>query len=458
MHFLFDTCSCGGGHKHKEEEELGRQNATQYYFFSANYFSLKAFSYKSIRMVTALILYFTISHIISFLCSILEAVLLSCTPAYVALLKRKGAASGEILEELKSRVDRPLAAILTLNTISHTFGAAGVGASVLALFGDKWVVVGSIIITLTMLYWTEMLPKTIGALYWKQLAPYCARPLQWLIGVTYPFVVSFNVFAKWISRGKKHDRITEDDIRVALESGAKAGVIEETEQEMVENIFRLGDRRVGVLMVPRVDIEWIDVNDPIEEIREQILQLGYERYLLCDGEIDKVIGVLEEGALLRALWRSEVLDLRALATPPIFVQESLQVFELVELFKESSSKMGVVIDEYGVIQGIITMDEIMDAILKDIDQEGVAHIFRVNNRSWLLDGKMPIDEFKEIFQIERLPDEERARYRTLSGLCMTQLEAIPHKGDRFIIDNFRFEIVRVKKRRVEKILLTKRAV
>ncbi len=409
-------------------------------------------------MVSSLVFYFIISHIISFLCSILESVLLSCTPAYISLLKKKGAVSGKILEELKERVDRPLAAILTLNTISHTFGAAGVGASVLTLFGDSWVAMGSVVITLTMLYWTEMLPKTLGAFYWKRLAPYCARPLQFMIGMTYPFVVSFNLFAQLISRGKKHDRITEDDIRVALEIGAKAGVIEVAEQEMVENIFRLGDRRVGVLMVPRVDIEWIDANDPIEEVRDQILRLRFERYLLCDGNTDKVLGVVEAGALLACIWRREKVDLRLLATPPLFVQETVQVFELLELFKESASKMAVVTDEYGVVQGIISMDEIIDAIMKDIDQEGVSQIFRVNNRSWLLDGKMPIDEFKEIFNFDSLPHEERARYRTLSGLCMTQLEAIPYKGDRFIIGNFRFEIVRVKRRRVEKVLLTKRSI
>jgi len=409
-------------------------------------------------MVTALILYFTISHLISFTCSILEAVLLSCTPAYIALLKKKGGKSGALLEEFKTHIDRPLAAILTLNTISHTFGAAGVGASVLILFGDQWVAVGSAAITLTMLYWTEMLPKTVGALYWKRLAPLFARPIQLLIYITYPFVASFNIFARLISRGKKQDRITEDEIRIALERGAKAGVIEEAEQEMVENIFRLGDRSVGFLMIPRVDIEWIDVNDPMEEIRKKILSLKFERFLLCDGDIDQVVGILEGTDLLEAIWNQKELDLRKIATSPLFVQENVQTFELMELFKQSDSPMVVVTDEYGVIQGVVTSKEIMRAIMKDIDQEGVSQIFRVNNRSWLLDGKMPIDEFKEIFHFDALPEEERARYRTLTGLCMNQLGSIPRKGDRFIIGNYRFEIVRVRRRRVEKILLTKRTV
>ena len=409
-------------------------------------------------MVSSLVLYFTISHFFSFLCSILEAVLLSCTPAYITLLKKSDTKRGLILEDLKERVDRPLAAILTLNTISHTFGAVGVGASILAIFGEKWVALGSVVLTLTMLYWTEMLPKTIGALYWKKLAPYCARPLQVLITFTYPFVLSFNFCAKLLSRGKKLDGITEDDIRVALETGAKAGIIEEAEQEMVENIFRLSDRSVNALMVPRVDIKWLDVNDSIEENREKILSMNLKRYLLCDGDIDQLIGIVEIERLLHSVWNKGGVDLKAISSTPLFVQETVGIFELMELLKAAEAQMGVVTDEYGAIQGTVTMSQIMEAIVKDIDQEGVSQIFRVNTRTWLLNGRMPIDEFKEIFHFEHLPDEERARYRTLSGLCMNQLEAIPQKGDRFIIGNFRFEIVKVAKRRVEKVLLTKRSV
>ncbi len=406
-------------------------------------------------MVLALVLYFLLSHVFSFLCSVFESVLLSCTPAYVSVLKKQGAPSGPLLEDLKAHIDRPLSAILTLNTISHTFGAAGVGASIVALFGDKWLALGSVILTLTMLYWTEMLPKTIGALYWRRLAPICARPIKWLIVITYPFVASFNVLARWIARGKKFDNITEDDIRVALESGAKAGVIEEAEQEMVENIFRLGDRHVGVLMVPRVDMEWIDINDDVETIRAKMLEMKAHYYLVCDGDIDRVEGIVQTHALLEKAWKGETISIKELVTAPLFVQESIQVFELLELFKNKHCSHALVADEYGVIQGVVSMNEIMDAIMKDIDEEGEAHISRISTRSWLLDGKMPIDEFKEIFHFHGSLEEEKARFRTLSGLCMKQLEAIPKKGDTFQIKGYRFEIVRVRRRRVEKILLTK---
>lgn len=401
----------------------------------------------------ALILYFTLSHIISFLCSIFEAVLLSSTHGYVALLKKRGSSSALILENLKNNIDRPLAAILTLNTISHTIGAAGVGATIVELYGEKWLVAGSILLTLTMLYWTEMLPKTIGALYWKGLAPLCARPIQFLIFLTYPFVFSFNLFARFIGKGKKQEQITEEDILVAIETGTQAGVIEEAEQYMVENILRLGDRRVGVIMRPRVDIEWLDINDPSEENRDKIIYSPHHRFPVCDKGIDEVIGIIHSGNLLEQAWLGREIDLKQLSKPPLFVNENKKVFELLDLFRLNQVTLALVTDEYGSIQGMVTTADVMNAIVRDIEEEKLPTAVKVNAKSWLLDGSYPIDEFKENFHLEHLPEEERARYRTLSGLCMTQLGAVPKKGDYFMIGNFRFEILKVRKRRVEKILL-----
>jgi putative hemolysin len=405
-----------------------------------------------------LIAFFLVSHIVSFICSIYEAVLLSCTSSYIALLKKKGVKTAHVLEELKSRIDQPLSAILTLNTTAHTIGAAGVGASVVEVFGDKWLALGSVILTFTMLYWTELLPKTIGALYWKTLAPLVARHIKFLVFLTYPVVLSFTFIARMFSKGKNADRITEEDIFFALEAGTSAGVIEEAEQDMVENIFRLGDRRVGVLMVPRVDIEWIDVNSSSEEIKQKVLTTKYRQFPLCDKDVDIVIGILQTRDLLERSLLGKKMDYRQMATPALFVNEHQHVFELMDLFKKSQNSVALVTDEYGTIQGMITLDDIFNAIVKDIEQgtnEDGAQLLKVNNRTYLLDGKLPIDEFKEIFLIETLPNEEKAAFRTLSGLCMTQIEAIPKKGDSFTIGNFRFEIVKVRKRRVEKVLLTR---
>lgn len=404
----------------------------------------------------ALIIYFFLSHIFSFVCSIFESVLLSCTSAYIALLKKKKSPVGELLESLKNNIDRSLAAILTLNTISHTIGAALVGASVVKVFGDKWLALASIILTLTMLYWTEMLPKTIGALYWKSLAPLVVHPIRWLMVITYPFVISFNVIAQILARGKKLDRITENDIRIVLEEGAQAGVIEEAEQDMVENIFRLGDRKVGMLMQPRVDIQWLNISESMEKLKEKILLFSYDRFPLCDGDIDEVIGIVHSRDLLRKSLRGEEINLKQMVVAPLFVNENQQIFELMDQFKRTQTAMALVTDEYGTIQGMITTGDILNAIVKDVDvdsKEKGAEVIKVSNRSWVVDGRLPIDEFKEIFHFEHLPNEERARYRTLSGLCMNQLAVVPKKGDTFVIGRYSFEVVIVRKRRVEKVLL-----
>lgn len=394
---------------------------------------------------------------VSFICSLLESVLLTCTPTYVALLKKKGSKQGKGLEELKSQIDRPLAGILTLNTFAHTIGAAGVGASVVAVFGEEWLGVASIVLTITILWFTEMLPKTIGAVYWKQMAPYFVAPLKFLIYITYPFVITFNAIAKLISGGMKPDKITEDDIRVALEAGAQTGIIEEEEQDMVENIFRLGDRRVGMLMQPRVDLAWIDLTSTEEEVQNEVISANQEIYLVCDGEVDDVKGVLHVRDLLLQSWQKKPFDLKKMMKTPQFINENIHIFELLDHFKKSHDTSALVTDEYGVIQGLITLSDITRAIIKDVDDlhiTGGGQVIRVSPTSWIAEGRTPIDEFKEIFNFESLPHEEKARYRTLSGLTMHELGAIPKKGDQFTLGVYQFEVVQVKKRRVEKILIT----
>lgn len=406
----------------------------------------------------ALLAFFFLSHIASFVCSIFEAVFLSCTDPFVAILKKKGAKSGLILEELKSRVDRPLAAILTVNTMAHTFGAAGVGAKVVEVFGNQWLALGSIILTLTMLYFTEMIPKTVGALYWKKLAPICAYPIKWLIIITYPFVVSFNIFVILLSKGKRKEKITEEEILIALESGTKAGVIEEAEQDMVENIFRLGDRRVGVLMHPRVDIEWIDVNDTPEEVRKKIISSRFEHFPVCEKKIDEVVGMVDAKTMLAQALSEEEFDMRQVVSPPLFVHENQRVFELIDLLKKKQLGMALVTDEYGSIQGMITISDILGAITKNIEstQDQGGGIVKIDNQSWIADGNLPIDEFKDHFHFDSLPDEEKARFRTLSGLAMSQLGVIPKKGDSFFVGDLCLEVLKVKRKRVEKILISRR--
>lgn len=403
-----------------------------------------------------LLFYYLISHVISFTCSIFEAVLLCCTNGYVGLLKKKKPEAGRILAELKARIDRPLAAILTLNTAAHTFGAAGVGAKAVELFGEAWLAIISVILTLTMLFLTEMIPKTLGALHWKKLAPFTAYSIRALIWITYPFVISFEKIARLLSRNKPQEKITEEEIKVILEEGTQSGVIQEVEHDMVESIFRLGDRRVSILMIPRMDIEWIDLNQPTEQILKQIDHSPHNRFPVCDGELDEVVGLITSKLILHGMIENGQFDLRQVLVPPLFVPENMRVLQLVELFKTTPHQLAIVTDEYGGVQGIISLHDVLESIVGDVPSSAMLpenQIIQRKDGSWLVDGMLPIDELKEQFDIDFLPDEGKGTYRTLGGLCMRQLGSIPRIGDTFIWYKFKFKVVKMDGRRVEKVLI-----
>lgn len=404
----------------------------------------------------ALLVYFLLSHLVSFACSILEAVLLCCTGGYIGLLKKKKPKVGQILGELKQRIDRPLAAILTLNTAAHTFGAAGVGAKASEIFGDKWLVLTSVILTLTMLFITEMIPKTLGALYWKKMAPFAAYFIKFLIYATYPFVVSFEYIARLLSRGKEQEKITEEEIKLILAEGIQSGVLKEVEHDMVESIFRLGNRRVGVIMIPRMDIEWLDLNETPEVLRQQVDSSPHNRFPVCDEELDEVIGLVTSKDILNEVLSKGSFNVKTLVKPPLFVPENMRVLQLLEIFKKTPDHVAIVTDEYGGVQGLVTLHDVLESIVGDVPSSSITPITQIVQRkdgSWLVDGMLPIDELKEQFDLDFLPEEEKKAYRTLGGFCMHQIGSIPKVGDSFLWGRLQFKVVKMEGRRVERVLV-----
>lgn len=403
-----------------------------------------------------LLFYFFASHIISFTCSILEAVLLCCTNGYISLLQKKQPAVGKILKDLKTRIDRPLAAILTLNTGAHTFGAAGVGAQVVEIYGNQWLALASILLTLTMLFLTEMIPKTWGALYWKKLAPFSAYAIRFLIILTYPFVISFEYLARYLARGKVHEKITEEEIRLILEEGTQAGILRETEHDMLESIFRLGNRRVNIFMIPRMEIEWIDRNISSQNLRKKLDSSPHTRFPVCEGELDKVLGLVTSKDILSQILATGSVDIKAILKPPLFIPENMRVVQLLDKFKQTPDHIALITDEYGGIQGLITLHDVLESIVGDVPSGSLlpeTQIVKRKDGSWLVDGMLPIDDLKEQFDIDLLPEEEKGNYRTLGGFCMLQMGNIPKVGDTFTWHKFRFKIVKMEGRRVEKVLI-----
>lgn len=407
-------------------------------------------------MVTLLLFYLT-SHFISFVCSILEAVLLCSTNGYIALLKKKQPKAGELLAQLKIRIDRPLAAILTLNTAAHTIGAAGVGAQVVELYGDYWLAFASVFLTLTMLFFTEMIPKTLGALYWKRLAPWTAYVVQGLIYLSYPFVIAFESIAHLLSPSKKQEKITEEEIKLILEEGSHAGVIKAVEQDMVEGILRLGSRRVGILMTPRMEIEWLNVHHSLNALKTQVQHSSHSRFPLCDEELDEVVGLVSSKELFSQCGEDVSTDeLKKLAQPPVFVPENMRVLQLLDIFKKTPDHLALVTDEYGGVQGLVTLHDLLESIIGDVPSSTSipeTQILERKDGSWLVDGMLPIDELKAYFDLENLPDEEKGAYRTLGGFCMRQIGSIPNVSDTFVWENFKFKIVKMTGKRVAKVLV-----
>lgn len=405
-----------------------------------------------------LFFYFFLSHLVSFLCSILEAALLSCTPSYLPVFSKENPSQGETLKYLKTNIDKPLAAILTFNTAAHTFGAAGIGATVKVLYGDAYVAVASIIVTLTMLYFTEMIPKTIGAIYWKQLLPLCLPIITFMIKVSYPFVISFEAISKWIGRGKKHQSITELEIKGLIEYGTISGILENSEQKMVFRIFKLADSKAKDFMLNRKDVCWIDCESSEEEIKGSILEEQANIYFICKEGNDHPIGYAYASDILHQVLNKDGIDVSLIKRKPFYVPENATVLSLLETFNAKKEKVSFVVDEYGGIAGVVQLEDILNEVVKDICSS--IHlkeplIVKKREDKWIMDGSLTLSDLKEALPIEISPEIVKSGYHTLAGFCLVQLQTIPKVGDEFFYGGFEFKIVEMEQQRISKVMISK---
>ena len=307
----------------------------------------------------------------------------------------------------------------------------------------------------------ELVPKRVGLNNPEGIAKIVARPMSALSRLASPVVqlLSFStsaVLRLLRTRPPEGPPVTEDEVRVMIEQATDAGVFEKTEREMVESIFRLGDRRVTALMTPRVDMAWLDVNSPTEEIARQIAASHYSRLPVCDRHPDNVLGVVKAKDLLSVVLAGKAFDLRGSLRQPIFVPESMTVLRLLELFKKSRTHVALVVNEHGAVEGLVTLTDVLEAIVGDlVPPGGRAEPMAVkrDDGSWLLDGGMTIDDFKEILPVGQMPGEEDGAYQTLAGFIITQLGRIPSAADRFEWDGLSFEVVDMDGRRVDKVLV-----
>ena len=317
-----------------------------------------------------------------------------------------------------------------------------------------------LIITYLSLIVGELVPKRLALNSPERIASTMATPMRALARLASPVVYVLGLSTDAVLRvlGIRpvvEPPVTEEEIRSLIAQGTQAGMFEEAEQEMVERVFRLGDRRVSAVMTPRTEIVWVDSDASPEEIQQTIAESTHSRVLVAQGSLDDVLGVVHAKELLLPLLRGEPLDLTAVLRQPLYVPESMRALEVMELFKQSATHNALVIDEYGGVQGLVTPSDILEAIVGDLPEPGEQVeplAVQREDGSWLLDGMLSIDDFKELFHLGRLPDEDQGVYQTLAGFVIMQLGRIPAVSDHFEWGGLRLEVVDMDGNRVDKIL------
>jgi putative hemolysin len=315
------------------------------------------------------------------------------------------------------------------------------------------------LITYVTIIFGELVPKRIGQLYPETVSRWAARPMRWLSKAAGPFVRVLSASTQAILKLAAIDTttprgMTEEEIAHSLEEGVDAGVIEEHEHQMVRNVFHLDDRPLTSMMIPRSDVQWLDAST---SVREALKRAGegeaHSWYPVCRGSLDDVVGVVSVSRLI-SLGPQHEGPVEPHAVPAIFVPETLSGMELLEQFRTQAARFVFVVDEYGVVQGLMTPHDLLEAITGElqpaIDDEAWAT--QRDDGSWLLDGLMPVSELKARLEIRDLPEEDKGRYNTLAGLLMAVSGRLPGPGERIESGGWIFEVVDLDGRRIDKVL------
>jgi len=318
-----------------------------------------------------------------------------------------------------------------------------------------------LIITVLTIIFGELVPKRVGQMYPETVARLVATPMQWLSTATRPLVALLSmctvaVLRLFGLRGGPNRSVTEEEIAASLEEGVDAGVIEQQEHQMVRNVFRLDDRQIGSMMMPRTEITWLDVNAPLADSLALMAEHQHTRYPVCRGGLTEVLGVVSAQSLLPAVSRGETPSLADVLTPPVFVPETLSGMELLEHFRVSSAELVFVVDEYGEVQGVITVRDVLEAITGEFSAPADKNAWAVErgDGSWLFDGLIPVPELKDRLDLKELPEEDRGRYNTLAGMIMLLLGRLARTADVVEWNGWRFEVVDMDGKRIDKVLVT----
>ena len=377
--------------------------------------------------------------------------------------------------ELATSPDRFLSTIQIGITLVGILAGAFGGATIAEHLGDQisrvpalapyGEALGVAIIVVTITYFSliigELVPKRFALNHPERIAKLVARPMNVLSRAMSPIVYLLSVSTSAVltllrMKAPAEPPVTEDEIQVLIEQGTQAGVFEKSEQEIVKRVFKLADRTVGTLMTPRPDIVWLRAKASREEIRKKVVENHYSRFPISDESLDQVLGVVKAKDMLAPCLSDEEMNLYSVMKTPLFVPESRSALEVLELFKTSATHLALVVNEYGSIEGLVTTNDILEAIVGDIAPANPQFETQATQRedgSWLFDGTLPIDEFKEVFTVPSLPGEGRRNYQTLAGFILYYLGRVPRAADHFQWNGLRFEIMDMDGKRIDKVLV-----
>ena len=336
--------------------------------------------------------------------------------------------------------------------LQHTVGLPDRAAEISAT-----AMVVALITVLTIIF-GELVPKRLGQMYPESVARLVAQPMNWLSTATRPLVRMLSFCTESTLhligvRGGPSRSVTEEEIAASLEEGLDAGVIEAQEHQMVRNVFRLDDRKVSSIMIPRAEIVWLDSAALPADVLKVVSADEHSRYPVCRGGLDDLVGLVSAQSLLQQVMSGAALEVTERLQPPVFVPETLSGMELLDQFRASNVQVVFVVDEYGVVQGMVTVRDVLEAIAGEFTtpSDG-AWAVRREDGAWLFDGLIPVTELKDRLELKELPQEDRGRYNTLAGLIMLLLGRLPDVTDSVEWEGWRFEVVDLDGKRIDKVL------
>ena len=318
-----------------------------------------------------------------------------------------------------------------------------------------------VVITYVSIVVGELVPKRIGQINPEGIARLVARPMNVLAIASRPFVHllagSTSLLLRLLGqRETTGPSVTEEEIHALLNEGSEAGVIEKSEHEMVRNVFRLDDRQIASLMVPRADIVALDVDRPIDDNLALVAESAHSNFPVCRDGLDDILGIVSAKQIFTQMLRGETVDLTKDLQAPVYVPESLTGMGLLDQFRSSGTYVVFVIDEYGEVQGMVTLHDVIESVTGEFLSHDTEEAWAVQREdgSWLLDGLIPIVELKDRLGIKAVPEEEKGRYHTLSGMVMWLLGRLPNTGDIATWENWRLEVIDLDGKRIDKVLAT----